>query len=270
MPTYIVLLASKDPEFPLGENRHSHHAHLAFRTVAHLYSSRSERETTLSSPLGEERLLSPHPPRVPSPYVRSFLIFARVRLPPCTCTSRLLFCAHPTPGPTLLFSATLLSCRAAPLIRFRFQPEGPGESPWRATRMKSVTGIQATLAQTERERLLARAASRGSICIPLSRGYRSQTSREITREEIFGIEWAIMRLHLNNLRGVDWAQAGAGVEIERSRGALGFAVADRWRCRSSFDRLLRGFGRVALRRLFAWNEDRAFRWAWILGGTRRI
>lgn len=50
-----------------------------------------------------------------------------------------------------------------------------------------------------------------------------------------------MRLHLNNLRGVDWAQAGAGVEIERSRGALGFAVADRWRCRSSFDRLLRGY-----------------------------
>lgn len=99
--------------------------------------------------------------------------------------------------------------------------------------MKSVTGIQATLAQTERERLLARAASRGSICIPLSRGYRSQTPREITREEIFGIEWAIMRLHLNNLRGVDWAQVGAGVEIERSRGALGFAVADRWRCRSS-------------------------------------
>lgn len=125
-------------------------------------------------------------------------------------------------------------------------------------------------ANRERERLLAKAASRGSICIPLSRGYRSQTPREITREEIFGIEWAIMRLHLNNLRGVDWAQAGAGVEIERSRGALGFAVADRWRCRSSFDRLLRGFGRVALRRLFAWNEDRAFRWAWILGGTRRI
>lgn len=97
-------------------------------------------------------------------------------------------------------------------------------------------------ANRERERLLARAASRGSICIPLSRGYRSQTPREITREEIFGIEWAIMRLHLNNLRGVDWAQAGAGVEIERSRGALGFAVADR--CRSSFDRLLRGFGRI--------------------------
>lgn len=122
MPMYIVLLASKDPEFPLGENRHSHHAHLAFYSGSPIAPEAREKENSFSPPPREEPLLSPslslsHPPRVRSPYTRSFLIFARVRFPPCTCTSRLLaLCAHPTPNPTLLFSATLLSCHAALLF----------------------------------------------------------------------------------------------------------------------------------------------------------
>lgn len=78
--------------------------------------------------------------------------------------------------------------------------------------MKSVTGIQATLAQTERRRgeerqsaLLARAPSRGrDLFVFLCRERPRQSARirllEITSAEIFGIEWTIMRLHLNNFR----------------------------------------------------------------------
>lgn len=118
MPTYIVLLASKDPEFPLGENRHSHHAHLAFRTVAHLYSSRSERETTLSSPLREERLslLIHHVclPRTYAPFLFLPVCVSLLAHAPLVSSPSSMH----TPHQALPFFSPRLCSLAAPLLLF--------------------------------------------------------------------------------------------------------------------------------------------------------
>lgn len=159
-----------------------------------------------------------------------------MRFPPCTCTSSPRPLPLCTPHTTLLFSApTLLSCHAAPLIRFRFQPEGPGESPWRATwndeeRRTGDSGYPR--ANREKERGRERVISEG--CEPRTRiylysfvaGITDHPPREITREEIFGIEWTIMRLHLNNLRGVDWL--GRAWRVLDSRLPIDCSSFDLW------------------------------------------
>lgn len=159
------------------------------------------RRPSLSSPLHVclyTRIHSPSFLICPCVYKR-----ARARFPSCTCTSSPSLCTPRPYLPTLLFSATDRS-----LIRFRFQPEGQGESLRRGER---ATWIQATLrANRGRKRgrgaLLARAPSRGFICVFLCRENTprqspDQTPRDNERGEKF--EWRpIMRLHLNNM---DWA-----------------------------------------------------------------
>lgn len=211
-----------------------------------------------------------------------------MRFPPCTCTSSPRPLPLCTPHTTLLFSApTLLSCHAAPLIRFRFQPEGPGESPWRATwndeeRRTGDSGYPR--ANREKERGRERVISEG--CEPRTRiylysfvaGITDHPPREITREEIFGIEWTIMRLHLNNLRGVDWVQVGEGGGGFWIRGCRSMALrlllfrsvdetsrkeleGYTWTTRERFSGAIR---------LFAGNQRIESLAEPILGGTRRI
>lgn len=200
-----------------------------------------------------------------------------MRFPPCTCTSSPRPLPLCTPHTTLLFSApTLLSCHAAPLIRFRFQPEGPGESPWRATwndeeRRTGDSGYPR--ANREKERGRERVISEG--CEPRTRiylysfvaGITDHPPREITREEIFGIEWTIMRLHLNNLRGVDWL--GRAWRVLDSRLPIdGVAIAPLSICGRNIEKGIGGIYLDNEREIF-WRDtlvrweptDRVSRWA---------
>ena len=157
---------------------------------------------------------------MPSPSVHAPFLF----LPVCVSLLAhahpllaLFLCAHPT---LPFFSPLRLCSLATPLLLFGSVSSPRDRESLRGERrgtMKSVEpGIQATLAQTERKREGERVISEG--CEPRTRiylysfvaGITDHPPREITREEIFGIEWTIMRLHLNNLRGVDWVQVGEG------------------------------------------------------------
>ena len=102
--------------------------------------------------------------------------------------------------------------------------------------MKSVTGIQATLAHTERHRerekerererekeLLARAPSRGRdlflysfVAIGPAPIILDQTTQDNEPGNIPGIEWTIMRLHLNNLSTVDFGSIWGGRALSLS------------------------------------------------------
>lgn len=145
--------SQEDPEFPLDENRHSHHAHLAFYRGSPIASE--ERETlSLSSgslPAKNGSLSLSLPPSLRlSTYLAAHVsvhpfLFARVYV--CTPSGRVcarvhtrvallahapvvsLPSVHTPQRPTLLFcAAALLPRRSRSLIRFRFQPEGPGEA----------------------------------------------------------------------------------------------------------------------------------------------
>lgn len=115
MPMHIVLLAKGDPEFPLDENRHSHHAHLVFYRDSPIASEeRDSFSLVWFSSLEEGSLsfslsLSYHLPFCTCAYVysstRMYPCVYRERLhacthayvSPCTCTGRLFaLCAHPT------------------------------------------------------------------------------------------------------------------------------------------------------------------------------
>ena len=90
MPMYIVLLAQEDPEFPLDENRHSHHAHLAFyRRFTYTFGERD------SFSLSSCSLSLPPRRRGSLEHVQVFVcvcvrarVDARARVP-CTCTGPL-------------------------------------------------------------------------------------------------------------------------------------------------------------------------------------
>lgn len=104
----IVLLAQEDPEFPLDENRHSHHAHLAFYR---------------GSPIPSERVdsFSLSPRRRGSPEVVSRCVRVRSPLGVSQCTRAHVLLAH-APGmpstpsftasyPSFLYTAGCCRCR---------------------------------------------------------------------------------------------------------------------------------------------------------------
>lgn len=170
MPIYIVLLAQEDPEFPLDENRHSHHAHLAFYrrltyTFGETFALSLFRCCSLSLPSRRRGSRARPGVSVRAPADSRACV-------PCTCTGVRLPSTPPrSQRPTLLFClrlfCSLLPRHAASGLLF-------GSVSSRRDRESAHDGernrdIQATLA------LLARAPIRQrrrfafrTICIPLS------------------------------------------------------------------------------------------------------